>query len=145
VYSLEVYVIAEVIDLLGRVVVPSFGRRWGTLSQLCTQETSVPLSLNQSQLEAVPTKMRGRGINYERVEYTADTIWFSLKYSARFNSSDQQIYFFSPIPTVFFAFVSNESSLWFEFEENVSPTFWPALLSDWGYNVEAMLSPVPLK
>jgi hypothetical protein len=30
------------------------------------------------------------------------------------------------------ALVSNESSLWFEFEENVSPAFWLALLSDWG-------------
>jgi hypothetical protein len=45
---------------------------------------------------------------------------------------DQRIYFFSPIPTAFFAFVSSESSLWFEFEEKVSPAFWPALLSDWG-------------
>jgi hypothetical protein len=58
-------------------------------------------------------------------------MWWGLKYNARFNSNDQRIYF-SPIPTAFFASVSNESSLWFEFEENVLPAFWLALLSDWG-------------
>jgi hypothetical protein len=39
---------------------------------------------------------------------------------------------------------SRDSSLWFEFPDKVSPAFWDADLSDWGCNVEAMLSPVPL-
>lgn len=61
----------------------------------------------------------------------------------RLDQGNKAIYF-SPSPTAFFALFSRDSSLLFELEEKVSPIFWVLLFSDWGCNVEATLSPVPL-